>query len=95
MAKQIGEIKITGTVAGVTFYRMDGQYYARRKSSLDGTRVKKDPRFARTMQSAERLGRGSQLASRVYRSLPKDQQGYALFCTPLSGVFPSGYVCWP
>jgi hypothetical protein len=31
------------------------------------------------MQSARRLGRGSQLASKVYRSLPKAEQVYALF----------------
>jgi hypothetical protein len=80
MAKQIGEIRITGTVAGITFYRMDGQYYARRKSSLRGERVKGDKRFRRTMESAGRLGRGSQWASRVYRSLPREQQVYALFC---------------
>jgi hypothetical protein len=81
MAKQVGEIKIRGTVAGITFYRMEGQYYARRKSSLSGERMKRDKRFSRTMQSANRLGRGSQLASRVYRALPKDEQVYALFCT--------------
>lgn len=79
MAKQIGTIKITGTVAGVTFYRMEGQYYARRKSSLTGKRVKRDPRFRRTMASARRLGSGSQLASKVYRSLPRQEQVYALY----------------
>jgi hypothetical protein len=79
MAKQIGEIKIVGTFADITFYKMDGQYYVRMKSSLTGKRVKRDPKFARTMQSARRLGRGSQLASKVYRSLPKAEQVYALF----------------
>jgi hypothetical protein len=79
MAKQIGDIKIRGTIAGITFYRMEGQYYARRQSSLTGKRVKSDPRFRRTMASANRLGRGSQLASKVYRSLPRTEQVYALF----------------
>jgi hypothetical protein len=31
------------------------------------------------MQSAHRLGRGSQLASKVYRSLPRTEQEYELF----------------
>jgi hypothetical protein len=79
MAKQIGEIMIVGTVADITFYRMEGKYYARRKTSLTGKRVKRDLRFTRTMESAHRLAKGSQLASKVYRSLPKHEQVYALF----------------
>jgi hypothetical protein len=55
MAKQIGEFKITGTYDDVTYYEMEGQYYARKKSSLKGARVKKDPRFKRTIQCAQRL----------------------------------------
>jgi hypothetical protein len=80
MAKQTGAYKITGTYDGVTYYQMEGQYYARAKSSLKGTRVKRDPRFKRTMEWAERLARGSQLASKVYRSLPRQEQVYVLFC---------------
>jgi hypothetical protein len=79
MAKQIGDIIITGTIDDITFYEMDGKGYARHKSSLTGKRVKRDPRFKRTMQSAHRLGKGSQLASKVYRSLPRAEQVYALF----------------
>jgi hypothetical protein len=79
MAKQTGEFKITGTYDDVTYYKMDGEYYARKKSSLTGKKVKRDPRFRRTMQSAHRLARGSQLASKVYRSLPKEKQVYGLF----------------
>jgi hypothetical protein len=79
MAKQVGDIIIVGTIDDITFYVMEGQGYARHNSSLTGKRVKKDPRFKRTMQSAHRLGRGSQLASKVYRSLPRQEQVYALF----------------
>jgi hypothetical protein len=81
MAKQTGDYRITGTYDGVTYYQMEGQYYARAKSSLKGTRVKRDPRFKRTMEWAERLAVGSQLASKVYRSLPREAQVYTLFCT--------------
>ena len=79
MAKQAGPVFIEGTIEDLTFYLVDGIGYVRRKSSLTGKRVKRDPKFARTMQSAERLKRGSQLASNVYRSLPKEQQVYALY----------------
>ncbi|WP_410966294.1 hypothetical protein, partial [Salmonella sp. SAL4449] len=67
MAKQAGDIKITGTIEDITFYRMVGRYYARMKSSLTGQRVKKDTAFAGTMRSAARLALGSQLASKTYR----------------------------
>jgi hypothetical protein len=85
MAKQAGDIIIVGTIDDITFYQMDGQGYARRKSSLKGTRVKKDPRFKRTMKSADRMARSSQLASQVYRSIPREEQVYALF-TELKSV---------
>ena len=80
MARQIGDIKITGTVEGITFYRMGEGYYARLKSSLSGERVKRDKAFCRTMASALRLASGSQLASRVYRALDKGKRKYALYC---------------
>jgi hypothetical protein len=79
MAKQVGDIIIEGTIDDITFYKMEGKGYARMKTSLTGKRVKKDPKFKRTMESAYRLGRGSQLASKVYRSLPKTEQVYALY----------------
>ena len=79
MARQAGSVFIEGTIEDLTFYIVDGIGYVRRKSSLTGKRVKKDPKFARTMQSAERLKLGSQLASKVYRSLPKEEQVYKLF----------------
>ena len=79
MAKQTGAIIIEGTIDDITFYKMDGKGYARSKSSLKGARVKQDPRFRRTMQSAHRFGRGNQLASKVYRSLPREEQVYGLF----------------
>jgi hypothetical protein len=78
MAKQIGDIILVGTIDDITFYEMDGKGYARHKTSLAGKQVKKDPRFKRTMESAHRLGRGSRLASKVYRSLPRKEQVYAL-----------------
>ena len=79
MAKQIGDIILAGTIDDITFYKMEGKGYARKKTSLTGKRVKRDPRFKRTMQSANRFGRGNQLASKVYRSLPRPKQVYALF----------------
>ena len=48
MAKQIGEYKIKGTVGDITFYKMEGEWYARRKSGLSRERVKRAKEFMRT-----------------------------------------------
>jgi hypothetical protein len=79
MAKQTGNIIIVGTIDGITFYKMDCKGFARRKSSLTRKRVKKDPRFARTMESAHRFGKGNRMASNIYRSLPREERVYGLF----------------
>jgi len=79
VAKQIGAYKITGTIDNICFYQMEGEYYARQKSSLTGKRVKKDPAFAGTMESANLLGSASKLASLIKRSFPKEEQCRELF----------------
>lgn len=77
MAKQTGDIKLTGTKGNITFYKMKGKYYARLKSSLKGKRVKKDPAFRLTMMYAGWLAKASKIASVVYASLPeKEHQQY-------------------
>lgn len=80
MARQIGDIKITGTIGDVTFYRMGGEYYARMKSSLTAKKVKTHPHFAMTRMYAKWLGEASKMASEVYRTLPKEERKYAVFC---------------
>ena len=79
MAKQIGIFKIIGTIGDVTFYEMDGQFYARKKSSLDGKRVKKDPRFKRTMEEAIGFGKASTAAQAVYWALPEEMQVHGFY----------------
>jgi hypothetical protein len=79
MAKQIGFLKIIGTLGDITFYQMDGKFYARKKSSLDGKRVKKDPKFRRTMEEAGRFGSASKAAKEIYWLLPEEQRGHGVF----------------
>lgn len=79
MAKQTGFLKITGTLGDITFYELDGEFYARKKSSLDGKRVKRDPRFRRTMEEAGEFGKASKAAREVYRQLPEEQRGHGVF----------------
>ena len=80
MAKQAGDIRITGTLDDLTFYKMDGKYYVRLKSSLTRKRFMKDKAFERSRKSAERFALGNQLASKLYRMIEKEKQVYKLFC---------------
>ncbi len=79
MAKQSGPVYITGTYNGICFYKMNGAYYARQKSSLSGKRVKKDKAFTLTMVYAGIFGQASEIAGEVYRSLDGKQRKHALY----------------
>ena len=74
MAKQLGPFFLRGTINNICFYKMDGVYYARAKSSLDGKRVKRDPAFRETMRHAGLLGQASKIASAIYRHLKEDEK---------------------
>ena len=79
MAKQVGIIKITGTIDDITFYKMGEEYYARMKSSLTGKRFWKDRAFEGSRKSALALGSASKLASLLYKTLPKEKKGRTVF----------------
>lgn len=93
MGKQRGPHFITGTVGNLTFYRLDGQYLVRAKSSLSRKRVKRSPAFRRTMAYAELLGRASRLAAKLYRSIPRKKQRvevYRAMTGAAMGLFKQG-----
>jgi len=79
MAKQTGKVQITGKIGNIIYYKMNGKYYAREKSSLSGKRVKRDPAFRRTMEFAKLFGLASKIASEVYRKLPAGVRNYKLY----------------
>ena len=74
MAKQVGTIKIKGTIDGICFYKLDGNYYARTKNSLDAKRVKKSKSFRETMRYARLFAKASVIGSTIYRMLPKNEK---------------------
>src|SRR3954469_3523463 len=51
------------------------------KSALTGKRVKKDAAFKRTMEYASLLANASKVASALYRELPKEEKGIAVYRT--------------
>ena len=79
MAKQSGVHKISGSVEDICFYQMDGQYYARKKSSLSRNRVLHDPAFSKTRAYASLLARASKIASVYYHTLPAAEQNLQVY----------------
>lgn len=79
MPTQCGPFPITGTIGNVCFYRMEGVYYARMKSSLTRKRVLKSAAFRSTREHATTLGIASQIASKVYRLVKGSQKKHALY----------------
>ena len=74
MAKQIGENCIEGCFDNIVFYKMGENFYARRKSGLDGRRVKRDPAFKATMKWAELLAKASKIASMIYKTMTTEEK---------------------
>ena len=79
MPKQKGPDFYIGTRGDACFYKMDGQYYVRRKSTLSGKRVKRDKAFTLTRVYADLLGQASRLAAAVYRCLPREERKHAQY----------------
>jgi len=74
MGKQAGPNYITGTVGDRTYYKLNGQYLVRAKSTLSRRRVKRSPAFQRTMEYAGWLAQASKVASEVYRMIPRERR---------------------
>jgi len=78
MAKQIGFVKVRGTIGGITFYKLNGGYYARRKTSLCKERVLRDAAFAGSRRSSVLFGAASKLAKIIYGRLPIKKKGHGV-----------------
>lgn len=53
MAKQIGLLKIEGTLDGLSFYSSKNGLIVRKKAGVSSERIKNDPRFVRTRENME------------------------------------------
>lgn len=79
MAQQVGPIFLECTWDDLTFYKMDGKYYARKKSRLTREKVLKDPAFHRTRLYASLLACASKIASSIYKDLPMHWRQFWMF----------------
>jgi hypothetical protein len=79
MPKLTSGTGITGTVQNMLFYKRGDTYLLRSVSSLTRKRVLTDKAFLKTMEQASIMATASHLASKLYKSLPKNKRNHALF----------------
>jgi hypothetical protein len=79
MAKQIGPYFKVMCKQNLQFYKMDGKFYVRKKSSLTGKRVRTDKAFTLTMVHAGILATASPIAKAVYNQIPKETRQHSYF----------------
>jgi len=81
MAKQVGPLFFSGTIDGLIFYKLGDHYYIRSKGSYKSAKhMRRNPKYKRTMQQADRFGEASQLLQEVYyRQLPKAVRKHGLY----------------
>ena len=65
MATQHGIIKLTGQIGGISFYKMEGKYYARMKTCHSKERIQNDPAFAKTYQCGLDFGEASRTSKQL------------------------------
>lgn len=58
MARQVGLLKLAGTLEDISFYKAVYGYLARAKGGVDRKTILTDPRFQRTRENAFEFGRG-------------------------------------
>jgi len=80
MAKQAGTIFLEGTIDDLTYYKMEGRYYVRMKSSLTAKKFWRSKAFERSRESCKRFAEGNKLASKLYTMVEKGKRVYSLFC---------------
>jgi hypothetical protein len=76
MATQKGILKVKGTIGGITFYQTSDGYLVREKGGVDSSRIKKDPRFARTRENMEEFKSASH-AGKLLRDSVRGLMAYA------------------
>jgi len=80
MAKQAGSYRVKGSIDGVCFYKMNGEYYVRLRSSLTGKQFWERKAFEGSRKSCKRFGEGNKIASKIYRMIEEEKREYPLFC---------------
>jgi hypothetical protein len=81
MAKQAGPVFFTGTIDGLIFYELNGQYYVRRLGKYKNKKqMRRSPKYERTMKNADQFGEASSLSKWIYYDhMPKEARKHGAF----------------
>ena len=79
MARQTGPIKFIGTYNGVLYYRMQGDYFVRKASSLTARRFYKDKAFENSRKSSYNFGLASSIARQLYQMMDERKRKVAQY----------------
>jgi hypothetical protein len=79
MAQQCGPIFLECTWDDLTFYKMEGRYFVRKKSRLTRNKVLTHRAFQKTRFYAGRLATASKIASSIYSDLPLNWRQFWMF----------------
>ena len=67
MARQIGILKVQGTLDDITFYESEDGHLVKTKSAISADRIANDPAFQRTRENGDEFGKAGK-AGRLIRS---------------------------
>jgi|SRR5947209_4846077 len=76
---------IHGTINNVTFYMVNGKYYAKRKGVVSNTRRLKDPAFAKTRLNNSCFGTASKMTSELIKTNEAELK-YSFLRNKLMGI---------
>jgi hypothetical protein len=69
MARQIGIIKIKGSIGDLSFMKTQDGHLVRIKGGIDGNRLRHDPAFARTRENGSEFGLATKAGKLIRNSL--------------------------
>ncbi len=79
MARQTGNIRVTGSCINVTFSRREDGFTASGKTGPSSKQFWNDPEFEGSRAGMTRLRDGQYTASKIYRKLPEEKKVHELF----------------
>jgi hypothetical protein len=81
MAKQAGPVFFTGTIDGLIFYELNGQYYVRRLGKYKNKKqMRRSPKYERTLKNADQFGEAAALSKWIYYShMPREARKHGAF----------------
>jgi hypothetical protein len=74
MPRQTGPLTIIGTLHGITYFKMHGRYWKKKKTSLNRHMIYNLPSYKKIRAGKSMLTASAKLASRIYKLLPQTQK---------------------